>query len=144
MSFQSGVSRLVGSGHVRCSEEGSRMRWRMRDGAWRRAWRVWLAVLVGVLAAAVPAHASAGKVLVFTGSAGAGNASSADVASAISALGGANDFSVDTTSAVGDINAAKLAGYRSVVFVNSSGDALDGPAETALTDYVNAGGGFVG
>src|SRR3954454_18544762 len=127
MSFQSGVSRLVGSGHVRCSEEGSRMRLRMRDRAWRRAWRVSLAILIGVLAAAAPAHANAGKVLVFTGTAGTPNASSADVAAAITALGTANDFTVDTTSAVSDINATKLAGYRSVVFVNSSGDVLDVP-----------------
>ena len=47
-------------------------------------------------------------------------------------------------SAVADINAANLAGYRAVVFVNSSGDVLDAPGETALQDYVNNGGGFVG
>ena len=122
------------------------MRLLLGRACWR-AWRASLAVLLGVVAAAVlaaPAHANAGKVLVFTGTAGAPNASSADVASAISALGGANDFSVDTTSAVADINAANLAGYRSVVFVNSSGDVLNAAAETALTDYVNGGGGFVG
>src|SRR3954468_24926091 len=143
-SFLCSSPRLVGSGHFRCSEESSRMRWLMRDGVWRRAWRVSLAVLICALGAAAPAHANAGKVLVFTGTAGTPNASSADVASAVTALGAANDFTVDTTSAVTDINATKLAGYRSVVFVNSSGDALDAPAETALTDYVNTGGGFVG
>src|SRR3954453_21503411 len=94
--------RLVGSGHFRCSEESSRMRWLMRDGVWRRAWRVSLAVLICALGAAAPAHANAGKVLVFTGTAGTPNASSADVASAVTALGAANDFTVDTTSAVTD------------------------------------------
>src|SRR3954469_1330046 len=112
-----------------------------------RAWRVSLAVLLGVVAAVVlagPASANAGKVLVFTGTAGAPNASSADVASAIGALGTANDFTVDTTASAADINAANLAGYRAVVFVNSSGDVLPAAAETDLTSYVNNGGGFVG
>jgi glucose/arabinose dehydrogenase len=111
----------------------------------KRSIIVFLGALLAVLAlSTTPAHANAGKVLVFTGTAGTANASSADVAAAITALGTANDFTVDTTNAVTDINAAKLAGYRSVVFVNSSGDVLDAPAETALTDYVNGGGGFVG
>ena len=116
--------------------------------ACRRAWRASLAVFLGVVATAVlgaaPAQANAGKVLVFTGTAGTPNASSADVASAISALGTANDFSVDTSASAADINAANLAGYRAVVFVNSSGDVLPAAAETDLTNYVNNGGGFVG
>src|SRR4051794_9275812 len=114
----------------------------------RRAGRAWLTSLLGVFAAglllAAPAHADAGKVLVFTGTAGSPNASSADVASAISALGASNNFSVDTSSSAADINAANLAGYRAVVFVNSSGDVLPAAGETDLTSYVNNGGGFVG
>src|SRR3954467_9333730 len=102
------------------------MRWLMRDGVWRRAWRVSLAVLICALGAAAPARANAGKVLVFTGTAGGLNAPGGGGGAGVGALGAANDFSADTTSAVADINAAKLAGYRSVVFVNSSGDALDG------------------
>ena len=111
---------VQGSGRL-CSEEGSRMRLRMSDGSigrsavtvertggrpptLKRVWRAALAVLVGVSATAVlgaaPALADAGKVLVFTGTAGTANASSADVAAAITALGAANDFTVDTTSAV--------------------------------------------
>ncbi len=120
------------------------MSWCMQDRAWRRAWRVSLAILIAMFAAAAPAHADAGKVLVFTGTAGTPNTSSADVASAITSLGTTNDFTVDTTSAVSDISATNLANYRAVVFVNSSGDVLDATAETALTDYVNNGGGFVG
>src|SRR4051795_9350211 len=124
--------------HAQSSAEGP-------PGRMMRSIVAFLGALLAVLAlSAAPALANAGKVLVFTGTAGTANASSADVAAAITALGTANDFTVDTTSAVTDINAAKLAGYRSVVFVNSSGDVLDAPAETALTDYVNNGGGFVG
>src|SRR3954463_8696038 len=117
--------RLVGQGTL-CSEEESRMRLRMTDRARsgsvvtvegtggspptlaKRAWRATLAMFVGMLATAAfgtaPALANAGKVLVFTGTAGTPNASSADVAAAITALGAANDFTVDTTSAASDIN----------------------------------------
>src|SRR5262249_21174722 len=107
------------------------MRWRMSSRTCRRACRASLGILGGVLASAAlataPAHANAGKVLVFTGTAGTPNAASGDVATAITALGTANDFTVDTTSSVADINGANLAGYRSVVFVNSSGNVLDAP-----------------
>jgi type 1 glutamine amidotransferase len=102
------------------------------------------ALLVGATLGATTASADAGKVLVFTGTAGAANPATAPAASAIQALGAANDFTVTVSSAKADINAANLAGYRAVVFVNSSGDALDAPQETALQDYVQQGGGFVG
>src|SRR6187551_3819162 len=113
-----------------------------------RSMRKSLAFVGAMLATAAigvaPAAADAGKVLVFTGTAGTANPVSADAAAAITALGAANDFTVETTAAAADINATKLAGYRAVVFVNSSGDALDATGETALQTYVQAGGGFVG
>ncbi|MDA0161185.1 ThuA domain-containing protein [Solirubrobacter ginsenosidimutans] len=83
-------------------------------------------------------------MLVFTGTAGTANPVSADAANAIKALGTTNNFTVDTTAAATDINATKLAGYRAVVFVNSSGDVLDTAGESALQSYVQNGGGFVG
>jgi glucose/arabinose dehydrogenase len=113
-----------------------------------RSARQWLAFIVVLLATAVigvpSAVADAGKVLVFTGTAGTANPVSADAATAIAALGTANDFTVDTTAAAADINTTKLAGYRAVVFVNSAGDALDSAGESALQAYVQSGGGFVG
>src|SRR3954470_9972319 len=102
------------------------------------------ALLAPAAIGVAPASADAGKVLVFTGTAGTANPVSTDAASAITALGAANDFTVDTTAAAADINATKLAGYRAVVFVNSSGDALDTAGEAALQSYVQSGGGFVG
>ena len=83
------------------------------------------ALLAVFVLSAAPALANAGKVLVFTGTAGTPNAASADAVTAIKALGAANDFTVDNTADKADINAANLAKYRAVVFVNSSGDALD-------------------
>src|SRR4051794_15975854 len=110
-----------------------------------RALLALLGALVATLAlSTAPALADAGKILVFTGSAGAPNASSADAVTAIKALGTANDFTVDSTAAAAQINAANLAGYRAVVFVNSAGDVLDAAGETALQDYVQNGGGYVG
>jgi hypothetical protein len=110
--------------------------------------RALLALLGALLAtfamSAAPALANAGKILVFTGSAGTPNASSADAVTAITALGTANDFTVDATASAAQINAANLAGYRAVVFVNSAGDVLDAAGEAALQDYVQTGGGYVG
>ncbi|HWK25609.1 MAG TPA: ThuA domain-containing protein [Solirubrobacter sp.] len=91
-----------------------------------------------------PAAADAGKVLVFTGTADTTNPASAAAATAITALGTANDFTVDTSSNAADIAVDKLAGYRAVVFVNSSGNVLDASQESALQSYVQSGGGFVG
>src|SRR6478735_371565 len=116
-------------------------------GLWRaavpRRTRKSLAVAGAVLAtaaiAAAPAKADNGKVLVFTGTAGTANPVSTTAANAITALGAANSFTVDTSSSAADINAAKLAGYKAVVFVNSSGDVLSDASETDLQNYVQNG-----
>jgi glucose/arabinose dehydrogenase len=102
------------------------------------------ALAVAAALGAAPASANAGKVLVFTGTAGAANAATATAASALQAAGTAGDYTVDVTSDAAQINAANLAGYRSVVFVNSAGDVLTDTQEADLVSYVNGGGGFVG
>ena len=56
------------------------------------------------------------------------NASSGDIASAIQSLGTTGQYTADVTSNAADINAAKLADYRAVVFVHSSGNVLDAGA----------------
>src|SRR5262245_41948775 len=93
---------------------------------------------------ASPASADAGKVLVFTGTAGAANDATPAAAAAIQALGAANDFTVDVTNDATKISTANLAGYRAVTFVNSSGDVLNPEQEAALQGYFQNGGGFVG
>jgi type 1 glutamine amidotransferase len=103
-----------------------------------------VALLAFLAFVASPAAANAGKVLVFTGTAGEPNASSGAVASALQALATANDFTADVTSSAAQITAANLANYRAVVVVNSSGNVLDASQETALQDFVEDGGGFVG
>ena len=49
-----------------------------------------------------------------------------------------------STADAATINAANLAGYRAVVFVNSAGDVLNAAQEADLQSYVQGGGGFVG
>ncbi len=90
------------------------------------------------------AAADAGKVLVFTGTAGTPNDASATAASAIQAAGVAGDYTVDVTADATKIATANLAGYRAVVFVNSAGNVLSAEQEAALQIYVQDGGGFVG
>jgi hypothetical protein len=103
------------------------------------AMKALLAALLALLLGAAPASANAGKVLVFTGTAGTPNPASADIADAIKALGTTNDFTVDVTSSLGD-----LSGYRAVVFVHSAGDVLNSTQEAALQAFVEGGGGYVG
>src|SRR5215213_11283460 len=82
-----------------------------------------LALLIALLTlGAAPALASPAKVLVFNGTAGTPNASSDAVASAIKALGTTGKYTADVTASAADINAAKLADYGAVVFVNSAGN----------------------
>jgi type 1 glutamine amidotransferase len=113
-----------------------------------RALRGFLGIVTAVAATTAigvaPAAANAGKVLVFTGSAGTANPASATAATAIQALGTANDFTVDSTADATKISAANLAGYRAVVFVNSAGDVLNDAQQADLQSYVQGGGGFVG
>jgi glucose/arabinose dehydrogenase len=115
-----------------------------RARAGRAALSVVAALAVTGALGAAPAMADAGKVLVFTGTAGTANPASATAAAALQAAGTAGDYTVDVTSDKAQINAANLAGYRAVVFVNSAGDALDDVQEGDLLNYVNSGGGFVG
>ncbi|RKQ93231.1 sugar phosphate isomerase/epimerase [Solirubrobacter pauli] len=81
------------------------------------------------------------KVLVFRGATDAVNTAGLD---AIKALGTANDFLVQDTSDATAFNATNLANYRAVVFLDNKGDLLNAGQETALQNYIQGGGGFVG
>ena len=102
------------------------------------------AMVVSLGSGAATAAADAGKVLVFTGTAGTANPATATAATALQAAGTAGDYTVDVTSDATRIAAANLATYRAVVFVNSAGDVLNAEQEAALQAYVQDGGGFVG
>ena len=102
------------------------------------------ALVVSLVFGVASAAADAGKVLVFTGTAGTANPATATAATALQAAGAAGDYTVDVTSDATQIAAANLAGYRAVVFVNSAGNVLSAEQEAALQAYVQDGGGFVG
>ncbi|MDA0136548.1 ThuA domain-containing protein [Solirubrobacter deserti] len=106
--------------------------------------RVALATVATCLLGAAPAAADAGKVLVFTGTAGTTNGATAPAAAAIQSLATANGFSVDVTNAATAFTPEGLAQYRAVTFVHSAGDVLNVDQQEALRTYVEGGGGFVG
>ena len=109
----------------------------------RRSLALAAALLATAAIGAAPAFADAGKVLVFTGTAGTANPVSADAATAIKALGTANNFTVDTTAAARHQRgeARRLPRRRVRALLRRRARRR---RETALQYYVQNGGGFVG
>jgi uncharacterized protein len=65
--------------------------------------------------------------------------------SALVKLGQDNGFAVDWTEDVTQLNSpGRLFRYNAVIFMSSTRDTLDDPAQTALRQYIRGGGGFVG
>ena len=81
------------------------------------------------------------SVLVFTKNA-SGNV--AEGVAGLRALADAQEVTFDVTDDAGKFTAANLAKYRAVVFLNNTGDVLDGDQQTAFEDYFRTGGGFIG
>jgi uncharacterized protein len=60
-------------------------------------------------------------------------------------LGTENNFAVDWTEDVTQLSTpARLFRYNAVIFMSTTRDTLDDPAQTALRQYIRGGGGFVG
>jgi type 1 glutamine amidotransferase len=84
-------------------------------------------------------------VLVFSRTTGFRHDSIPDGIAAIQKLGQENGFAVDATEDATLFTDQNLANYRAVVFLSSTGDPLDQPAEKeAFQRYVERGGGFAG
>jgi len=65
--------------------------------------------------------------------------------SALVKLGAEHGFAVDWTEDVAQLSSpARLFRYNAVIFMSTTRDALDDPAQTALRQYARGGGGFVG
>ena len=92
----------------------------------------------------VEGAADAARVLVFTRTAGYRHGSIPHGVAALRQLGAEHGFGVDTTESAGPFTDAGLAPYAAVVFLNTTGDVLDAPAEAAFERYVRAGGGYAG
>ncbi|GGO21240.1 ThuA domain-containing protein [Micromonospora parathelypteridis] len=64
---------------------------------------------------------------------------------AIVKLGTEHNFAVDWTEDVTQLSSpSRLFRYNAVIFMSTTRDALDDPAQTALRQYIRGGGGFVG
>jgi type 1 glutamine amidotransferase len=60
-------------------------------------------------------------------------------------LGGQNGFAVDWTEDVTQLSTpSRLFRYNAVIFLSTTRDTLDDPAQTSLRQYIRGGGGFVG
>jgi type 1 glutamine amidotransferase len=83
-------------------------------------------------------------VLVFSRTTGFRHDSIPAGIQAIRDLGAANDFSVTATEDPAVFTPGNLAQYEAVVFLNTTGDILDGGQQAAFESYIGAGHGFVG
>ncbi|HEV8556262.1 MAG TPA: ThuA domain-containing protein [Actinophytocola sp.] len=84
------------------------------------------------------------KVLVFTGTAGAPQPSTAAGVDAIRRLGTELRFSTQVTADPRVFDKPHLKKYRVVVFLNNAGDVLSDAEQAAFEAYFHDGGGFVG
>ncbi|GAA3503829.1 lectin [Streptomyces prasinosporus] len=84
------------------------------------------------------------EVLVFSRTAGFRHSSIDDGIAALRELGAANGFTVDATEDARAFTADNLARYEAVVFLSTTGDVLGDAQQTAMEQYVENGGGYVG
>ena len=108
-----------------------------------------LCLLLGLLMLASPLHAMAmsppqARVLVFTNTTGWRHDSIPAAVAALQRLGAQDGMQVDHTEDAGWFTADRLARYQAVVFANTTGDVLDDAQQSAMQDFVRAGGGFMG
>ncbi len=95
-------------------------------------------------APAAPAAAAPINVLVFHGAAADQKDPVLRATDAIAAMAGQNGITVTATSDPAVFTAANLDKYRGVVYLSAQGITLSRDQETALQNYMKAGGGFLG
>ncbi|ASR36364.1 cytochrome C [Prauserella marina] len=107
-----------------------------------------LPTLPALVTPAAPAQAAqtdnAVKVLAFHGAAAEQDDPVERAVDVLTDIGARNGITVESTSDPADFTAAKLAGYRGVVFLSSEGTELNAAQETAFQQYIAGGGGFLG
>ena len=91
-----------------------------------------------------PPAQSQARALVFSKTAGFRHDSIPDGVAAIRQLGQQNNFDVDATEDASVFNDSNLSRYQTVIFLNTTGDALDNGQQDAFERYIRNGGGFVG
>ena len=84
------------------------------------------------------------SVLVFSKTEGFRHDSIEPGVAAVQEMGAENGFTVSATEDASQFTDDNLGGYDAVVFLNTTGDVLDGTQQAAFERYVRNGGGFVG
>ena len=84
------------------------------------------------------------RVLVFSRTKGYRHGSIPAGKQAIMKLGQENGFAVDTTENADKFTEANLKQYSAVVWLSTTGNALDDAQQAAFERYIQAGGGYVG
>lgn len=101
-------------------------------------------LLVLSLSLSLSALAEAPRVLVFSKTTGWRHTSIPAGLAAFQKLGQENGFAIDSSEDAAVFTEENLARYRAVVFLNTTGNVLNGVQQTAFERYIQAGGGFVG
>ncbi len=112
----------------------------------RVSWLLVACVIVGAATASSSAAETEPRfaVLVFSKTTGFRHNSIPQAITAIKALGADHGFAVDSTEDAARFTDARLAGYKVVVFLSTTGDVLDNGQKAAFERYIRSGGGFVG
>ena len=84
------------------------------------------------------------RVLVFSKTLGFRHASIPDGIAGIQSLGAAHNFIVDATEDSTQFTDVNLSRYKTIIFLNPSGEILDPKQRAAFQRYIENGGGFVG
>lgn len=84
------------------------------------------------------------RVLVFSKTMGFRHESIEAGLAAIQKLGQQHHFQVDTTEDAAQFTEENLKRYQAVIFLNTTGDVLNGEQQNDFERFIQAGGGFVG
>jgi type 1 glutamine amidotransferase len=109
-----------------------------------KSFRILVLTLLGSLAASA-AHAEQFSVLLFSKAAGWHHESIHEGVTAIRNLGKLHDFTVFwTEDAKRVFNDAELKKYKAVIFLSTTGDALNDEQQAVFERFIRRGGGYVG
>jgi uncharacterized protein len=104
--------------------------------------RIFTSILVVIIT--ITTYAQQFNVLLFTRTNGFHHVSIYDGIGAVRAIAEKNDFKVDWTENPTFFNDKKLSEYKAVIFLNTTGDVLNGEQQAAMEKFIRAGNGFVG
>jgi len=106
--------------------------------------RIFLLFIALVVTASATEFEKTYHVLVFSKTKGFRHESIEVGKKAIIQLGLQNGFLVDTTENADYFGQGSLNNYKSVIFLNTTGDVLNDEQQLALEEFIRKGGGFVG